>query len=435
MARILVAAMSFTGHVAPVLTVAHELVAAGHDVRVYTGSAFAARVAASGARFVPWREATDFDENDLQATFPRLVGKKGLRQTMVNLEDCMIGTAGGQVADLEAEWRREPWDVTACDEMALGPGLFAERHDVPLATIAVLPLHMPSRQGPPSGLGLTPGTNALTRLRDAALRSAVPLMAGPLDRPFKRLRRELGLPTSRLHFNEIVLSRRLIVANGSPALDFGRTDRPPHLHFVGALTADAASRPVPEWWSDLDDRRVIVVTQGTQNVDPSDLVRPALDALADEDALVVATTGLPGRNDFDFAVPANARVADFVPFALLLPRTDVMITNGGWGGTLAGLSHGVPLVIAGGDLDKPEVAARVAWSGAGVNLRTGTPTSAQVAEGYRRARDDVSVRDAAARVGAELRSLGGPTRAAALIAGLADDAAPDAEADQAIGST
>jgi UDP:flavonoid glycosyltransferase YjiC (YdhE family) len=34
----------------------------------------------------------------------------------------------------------------------------------------------------------------------------------------------------------------------------------------------------------------------------------------------------------------------------------------------------VPLVVAGNTEDEPEVAARVAWTGAGINLRTGTPT-------------------------------------------------------------
>ena len=112
------------------------------------------------------------------------------------------------------------------------------------------------------------------------------------------------------------------------------------------------------------------------------------------------------------------RVAGFLPYAALLPRVDVMITNGGWGGTLAALSHGIPLVIAGGDLDKPEIAARVAWSGAGVNLRTGTPSAAKVAAGVDRVMADSSFRDAAARVGDQLRSLGGAPRAAELLEAL-----------------
>jgi UDP:flavonoid glycosyltransferase YjiC (YdhE family) len=35
-------------------------------------------------------------------------------------------------------------------------------------------------------------------------------------------------------------------------------------------------------------------------------------------------------------------------------------------------------VVAGTTEDKPEVAARVEWSGTGVNLRTGTPHAADV---------------------------------------------------------
>jgi UDP:flavonoid glycosyltransferase YjiC (YdhE family) len=63
--------MPFTGHVTPVLAVAAALVTRGHDVRLYTGRAFSASAERIGARFVPWRQAPDFDEHDLPATFPR----------------------------------------------------------------------------------------------------------------------------------------------------------------------------------------------------------------------------------------------------------------------------------------------------------------------------------------------------------------------------
>ncbi|WP_143762076.1 glycosyltransferase [Isoptericola variabilis] len=99
------------------------------------------------------------------------------------------------------------------------------------------------------------------------------------------------------------------------------------------------------------------VTQGTYRVDPRELVVPALEALG--------------------PVPANARVAEMVPYERLLPLTSVMVTNRGWGGVLAALRHGVPLVVAPTDMDKPEIAARVAGAGVGVDLRTGTPSAAR----------------------------------------------------------
>ncbi len=416
MARVLLSAMPFTGHVTPLLAVAAALVARGHDVRFYTGGAFRSKIDATGARFVPWQQASDFDENDIAATFPRLVGKKGLKQLLINVADCFIGTAPGQVVDLAAEWEREPWDVLAADEMSIGAVLFSERGRMPWVTVAVLPLNLPGPAGPPSGMGLVPGTNVVTRTRDAALRALVPLVSRPLRVPLADARRAVGLEPSGVTMDELVFSHELIVASGAPLLDYERPDRPAHLHFIGELRpATSHAADLPPWWSDLDGRTVVLVTQGTANIDPDDLIRPTLEALADSDALVVATTGIPGRDELPFSVPANARVAGFIPYDRLLPHVDIVITNGGWGGTLGALAHGIPLIIAGGDLDKPEIAARVAWSGAGVNLRTGTPTAAQVGAAYRRVVDEPSFRRAAARVGAQLRSLGGVERAAELI--------------------
>jgi UDP:flavonoid glycosyltransferase YjiC (YdhE family) len=70
---------------------------------------------------------------------------------------------------------------------------------------------------------------------------------------------------------------------------------------------------------------------------------------------------------------AGPLLAEMLPYAELLPRTDVMVTNGGYGGVQMALAHGVPLVVAGAKEDKPEVAGRVAWSGSGVNLRAERP--------------------------------------------------------------
>ncbi len=55
-------------------------------------------------------------------------------------------------------------------------------------------------------------------------------------------------------------------------------------------------------------------------------------------------------------------------------RTSVYVTNGGYGGVQYALRHGVPIVAAGGKEDKPEVGARVAWSGVGRRIRTEHPT-------------------------------------------------------------
>ena len=102
------------------------------------------------------------------------------------------------------------------------------------ATIAILPLNMRSRQGPPTGMGLHPGRNPLIKDRDALLRAAVPLGSRPLKTPTERAHIAVGLPRDLPSYDQAVLSRQLVVASAVAGLDHGRTDRPAFVHYVGS---------------------------------------------------------------------------------------------------------------------------------------------------------------------------------------------------------
>jgi MGT family glycosyltransferase len=411
MSRVLVAVMPFTGHVAPFRAVVRELVGRGHDVRVYTGAAFRDGFEALGARFVPWSEAPDFDENNLSATFPALRGRPGPRQLIANIEQLFLRTGGGQHADLLAAWTAEPWDVLLGDALSTGASLIAETSGCRWASLSVVPLSVPSKDLPPVGLRLKPHHGPIGGARDAALRRLADVASAPLQRAYQQTRAAVKLPPTDQHFYAAWLSPQCLLALGSPALDYERSDPPPNLVYVGAIPA-TSDWPLPEWWGQITaaTRPVVYVTQGTQNVEPTDLLEPALAALSARNVVVVATTGVRGRTRLPFSVPAGMRVADFVPQDRLMPHTSVMITNGGWGGVLGALSAGVPLVLAGGDLDKPEVAARVAYAGAGIDLKTGRPNAAQVLAAYDRVATEPAFRAAAEHIGAELRRLGGASR-------------------------
>jgi UDP:flavonoid glycosyltransferase YjiC (YdhE family) len=153
----------------------------------------------------------------------------------------------------------------------------------------------------------------------------------------------------------------------------------------------------------LDHRQPIVhVTQGTiDNKDLTRLILPGISALAHEQVLVVVTTGGQPMPPDAEPLPPNVRVADFLPYDLLLPHVDLVVTNGGYGGTQRCLALGVPVIVAVDREDKPEVAARVAWTGAGINLRTGTPPSKAILAAVRKVLTDPSYREAAGRLSAE----------------------------------
>jgi UDP:flavonoid glycosyltransferase YjiC (YdhE family) len=121
-----------------------------------------------------------------------------------------------------------------------------------------------------------------------------------------------------------------------------------------------------------------------------------------EDVLVVVTTGGRPPSAVPGPLPGNARIEPFIPYDRLLPKVDVMVTNGGYGGVQYALSHGMPLVVAGEGEDKPDIAARVAWSGAGINLRTGRPSPGRVRGAVRRALNEPSFRERARALQGEM---------------------------------
>ena len=169
---------------------------------------------------------------------------------------------------------------------------------------------------------------------------------------------------------------------------------------------------------------MIVLNQGTVATDPTELLQPGLAALAGEDVLVVAVTG--GRDPRELGpLPANARVERFIPFDRLLPRADVLVTNAGFGAVQLALAAGVPIVAAGKTEDKVEVAARVGWSGVGINLRTQTPRPEAITAAVRQVLGDERFRRRAAELQLEIASTGRELAAAEELEKLLSGAATD----------
>lgn len=158
------------------------------------------------------------------------------------------------------------------------------------------------------------------------------------------------------------------------------------------------------------------LTQGTiANDDFGQLIRPALEGLADDDVLIAVATG--GRPVESLPpLPANARAAEFLPYDDLLPKTDVYVTNGGYGGVQYALRYGVPIVAVGGSHeDKPEVLSRIAWSGVGRRIMTETPTPTAVRRAVRAVLDDDRYGDAARGIAARMAASGGVHRLAEIV--------------------
>jgi UDP:flavonoid glycosyltransferase YjiC (YdhE family) len=419
----LLASMAMPGHVNPLRPIARALVERGHEVRWYTGHDYRAAVEATGARFVPMtHEQPGIDS-------PRSGGEglTGLAAIRFGIKHAFLDPAPGQVADLRRILAEEPADAIVAEFGVLGARMVHELTGVPWVSVGVSPLTLPSRDTAPFGLARPPNASMFGRLRNRTLNTVLDRLLLRDVRSYRdMILARVGLPPARYPVLSGVVSPLLHLQTGIAELEYPRSDLPGQLHFVGALIEPSGRNDVPPWAADVEAAEIPVVhvTQGTvADADLTALVVPTIHALADEDVLVVAGAG---RHDPATLgpLPANVRVAQFVPHGWLLPHTSVMVTNGGFGGVQVALANGVPLVVAGATEDKPEVAARVAWAGVGANLKTNTPTPGQIRDAVRQVLAEGSYAERAAAMRDVYAKLDAGRESAALIEALADTRMP-----------
>lgn len=418
MTRFLLAAMPAAGHIGPLLPLAREMVRRGHDVAWYSGSQVRDDIEATGAHYLPHLQARDLDPGNLDAEFPERAGKAGLARFRFDMRKVFLAAVPGQVADLETHVAAFRPDVLV-PETAMAPAcaVVDHRQRIPWATCNITVLVFRSRDTAPFGLGLLPPSSRLGRLRNRLVAAAIDrTLFAPINRDYHAMRTRLGLPPASDSFVDLTLSPHLYLQPTAPSFEYPRGDLPPQVRFVGPLLPPAPEDfTPPSWWEELSGPRpVVLVTQGTIATNPRELLLPALEALRDEPVQVLAVTGGPDPAALP-APPPNARVERYVPFPAVMPRVAVLISNGGYGGLHHALIRGVPVVVVGATEEKPELVARVNWSGVGLGIKTQRPRPEQLRAAVRRVLAEPRFRERADAMRVEMEAYGGPAHAADLL--------------------
>ncbi|WP_458098183.1 glycosyltransferase [Roseomonas sp. WA12] len=381
--RILFASTPILGCLNPLLAVARHCLARGDEVVVVTATVLRAPVHAAGARFLPLAEAADLDYTRLHEIVPECgLLPPGPGKMRCQFEHLFLDMMLPQAATLQQAIAQERPDLIVVDNLFFGAmPLMLNEHASrpPIVVLGITPMTLDRPDGSPVMLGLPPTSNRVERARYAAIAAEVKTtFLRPVQSYANALLAGAGLPPlpcSVLHSHHTMADIYLQLTVPGFEYDYGAL--PPQIRFVGALPVPRVELPRPGWWEEVgaDGRRIVLVTQGTvANHDFGQLVQPALKALHDhDDFLVLVSTGGRPIESIRGPIPRNARLAKFFDFGALLPKVDVLVTNGGYGTVSLALRAGVPVVAAGCAEDKAEVGARVAWSGAGVEIPSQAP--------------------------------------------------------------
>ncbi|KAF9876603.1 mgt family [Colletotrichum karsti] len=412
--KVLIATQPFAGHINPTTPLAHALTRRGHTVTWLTSPSHAHLITPiPNVHFLP--SPASLAAHDSVPLKPD-EGTSGLASVVSTLRRLFLDRIPDQVAAYQEVVSEFAADVLVVDLTAYGANCFRDLTGIPYATLGINPLVTFDPECPPWGTGWRPPTTFLGRWVNALAHAVAGWLLYPkLTAVLNGHRAELGLPPlPGSGFYDTTRSDLLHIMPTTPAFEFPRAFYP-SVKFVGPLLPLFEDEAVPAWWDEMlahPREKVVHVTQGTYATDAANLIGPTLSALRDRDDLLVIVTTPDAEKVLPAgSLPSNARVASFVPHAKLLPHVGAMVTNAGYGGVLAALSCGVPMVCAGRSEDKADVSSRVAWSGAGIDLGTDAPGERALRDAVGRVLGEDKYRRAAERVRDDFARHDGPNEA------------------------
>lgn len=395
---IVACACPISGHVSPILALSRGLVERGYDVSVVTGTAFKDKVEAIGATLMPLEGKANYSDETINTIFPmRSHIPHGPPRLLFDLQEVFTGTLvekheGLQKALKSLSSQGKP--ILVVSEV-----LFMGAHPISLGAPGIKPtgwisignfpilarsVDTPRAKGLHDGDRHEMDTSPEGRARKAAINKAMEehVFAGVKKKHLELLKQAGAVDDPHFVWEQSYFAPDVCLQLCPPSLEYPRSDMPPPLRFAGSVPhSHVTSFDLPDWWAELlSAKKVVMVTQGTYAVDYSHLIIPTLEALKTEpETFVVAILGRRGATLPDtYEVPKNAHVLDFFPYDQILAHSNVFVTNAGYGGVQQSLSYSVPMVLAGGSEEKPEVAKRTAWAGVGIDLETGEPSPEQL---------------------------------------------------------
>jgi len=392
------------------LATAQALIRRGHDVIWVSETPVAGALAKAGVPFVPVRKTGWLwpppPVPDLTTIPPQqAVMLRYTRALDTWLSEALVGEAVEALIELATEIGAP--NVIVTDPFLTAAALAAEALGLPLAVC---------------------GWPAQKELNEDFLFPVQKSLGSDSQGRIERLCRRFGLQGINIAPGPTpsILSPHLHVTYFSPSwYAADENNMLPQTLFVGGKPTPPQDAP-PEWLTALPESTPLaLVTLGTTFTGDLGFFSWAAQAAARVGFVPIVVIGWnpiapEDKAKLIAALPKNTRLLNFVPFAHVLPRTQLMIHHGGMGTTHAALIYGLPQIVVPHAADQRGQARRVAQALVGLNLSAHDVKHGMLYEGVKALANDEKVRQKARDLAAEMASLGGADRASEALENLAD---------------
>lgn len=397
-----------TGHLNPLIALSRELVARGHRATFFHDAELEDRIRPHGLGF--FAIAARAGDSEERAPARR-------QQKPSSAIPLLRYRIQRTINDMERFLREAPQalvhagvEALIVDELALAGPTIAELLHLPYFIIST---SVPHNFGWSAPSPIQPSKSLFTRVQAALLEVSVLQVKGPVRCRLDTFRQHAGLgPIRQIRAAYPELAH---ITQLPQCLDLPRSGLPSTFHYTGPFVHAAARLAVKFPWDQLDGRPLIYASLGTTLKSESEtfhLIAQACDGLG-----VQLVISLGDRRDPEAFrnLPGMPVIVRDAPQLELLKRAELVITHAGPNTVFESLMQGKPMIAIPKTFDQPAIAARLAWVGAAIVLRSDRLSAEAIRAALSAVLRDPAYRNTARRLQARLRSEQGLKRAADLI--------------------
>jgi len=422
MSKFLFAVQPAMGHLNPMLSIAHELHSAGHEVTF--------------ACTVPGLIEKAVTRNGF-----RLVGIGNLSPSVISMGEFILSIPSGFLETVNATrlcYHRLKYiaratgevqddirpDVVVSDFTFPAACLAAEARNIPFVVIYHAGLCYDGPGIPPFGSGLPIGGEWGWRGKVYGFISR--RLEYSLHRITVRARRRLGLlPNSGRSYRD--LSPWLTLMTTAEAIEAPRQSLPSTAFFIGPCMTDRKNSPEENdfpFHRLSTDRPRIYISLGTFFHRRTGLFRMIINALGGDEYQLLVNAGSAFERLSEIEVPSSVLIFRNMPQLELLPRVDAVISHGGNNTVNETLAAGKPLLVMPIGGEQGDNAARVVYLGAGLRADRKRSSAQEIALKMKRLIEEPAFKRRAEELAEALGQTEGPATAARFIIRVAESGKP-----------
>jgi zeaxanthin glucosyltransferase len=398
-----------TGHINPLVPLARELEQRGHRVTFLVLADAQSQIQAAGSDVVVLGE-TVMPVGTIavrQAALGQLDGLAAVRYTIELIQDI------ARVVLTEAPSAIDRLGITRLiiDQVSPEGATVAEHLKIPYASFCGALMLNRDPQIPPFNTSWAYSLGLVAQLRNRLGYKLLDRVTRPLIALLNQYRREWGLtPYQRTPDSFSTLAQ---ICQQPAEFEYPRSQLPAHFHFVGPFHNSSQREPIEFPFDRLTGKPLIYASMGTLQNRQLAIFNTIAAACADLPVQLVISMG--SKSQQLLSLPGDPLVVAYAPQLELLNRTTLMVTHGGMNSALECLTHGVPMVAIPIANDQPGVAARIAWSGAGICLPLKQLTIPKLTAAIESILAQPSYRDNATRLQQAISRAGGVKLAADIV--------------------